>query len=156
MTSPREIIDLESTLQASDESDARRKPMPAANSTASRRFTRLPFDGTARLFSSTAMWETSVVDLSLRGILVTRPEEWNGKLGANFRLELRLAGTAIISMAVTLANVATEHLGFKIEHLDWNSFQHLKRLIELNLGDSESLFLELSALGSTDSSKPKV
>ncbi len=151
MTSPREIIDLESTLEAPSEPDADRRRMPATNPTSSRRFTRLPFDGTARLFSSTAMWETSVVDLSLRGILVTRPDDWNGKLKANFRLELRLAGTAIISMAVTLANTASEHLGFKIEHLDWNSFQDLKRLIELNLGDSESLFLELSALGNTES-----
>jgi len=151
MIGSREIIDLEGTLQWTDEPDTDRTPMPAANPTASRRFTRLPFDGTARLFSSTAMWETTVVDLSLRGVLVTRPEDWNGKLKANFRLELRLAGTAIISMAVTLANTATEHLGLKIEHLDWNSFQHLKRLIELNLGDSESLFLELSALGDTES-----
>lgn len=153
MSRPREIIDLEGTLQSPNELDANPTRMPAAIPTASRRFTRLPFDGTARLFSSTAMWETAIVDLSLRGILVTRPEDWEGKLKANFRLELRLAGTAIISMAVTLANTATEHLGFKIDHLDWNSFQHLKRLIELNLGDSEALFLELSALGNTETSR---
>ena len=147
MSNSREIIDLESTLAQPDETGAAIASMSSAKAPASRRFTRLPFDGTARLFSSTAMWETQVLDLSLRGVLVARPEGWDGKVKANFRLELRLAGTAIISMAVTLANVADQLLGFRIEHLDWNSFQHLKRLIELNLGDSESMFLELSALG---------
>lgn len=151
MSTSREIIDLESAVDRPDEAGAAAAAIAKAR--AARRFTRLPFDGTARLFSSTQMWETAVLDLSLRGVLVQRPDAWDGKLKANFRLELRLAGTAIISMAVTLANLGDDNLGFKIEHLDWNSFGHLKRLIELNLGDSESLFLELSALGGGEAQK---
>lgn len=114
---------------------------------AGRRFTRFPFDGQARLFSSTAVWDTAVIDLSLRGMLIRRPEQFDGRIGANYRIELRLAGTAIITMAVTLANQGESSLGLRAEHLDWNSFLHLKRLIELNLGDSDSLYRELSALG---------
>jgi hypothetical protein len=121
--------------------------MRAAVEPVQRRFTRFPFDGQARIFSSTAMWETDVVDLSLRGVLVRRPNNFDGRIGGNYRIELRLAGSAIISMAVTLANQADETLGLRAEHLDWNSFLHLKRLIELNLGDSDSLYRELSALG---------
>lgn len=93
------------------------------------------------------MWETEVIDLSLRGVLMRRPESFDGKTGGNYRIELRLAGSAIISMAVTLANQDQDTLGLRAEHLDWNSFLHLKRLIELNLGDSDSLYRELSALG---------
>ena len=140
-------MDLHSRLATHSSLESRVQQMHASVLPAGRRFTRFPFDGQARLFSSTAVWDTAVVDLSLRGMLVRRPDDFNGRVGTNYRIELRLAGTAFIAMAVTLANQGEETLGLRAEHLDWNSFLHLKRLIELNLGDSDSLYRELSALG---------
>jgi hypothetical protein len=134
-------------LAAIPENAQAKRRMRAAVEPVQRRFTRFQFDGQARIFSSTAMWETEVIDLSLRGVLMRRPDNFDGKTGNNYRIELRLAGSAIISMAVTLANQSADTLGLRAEHLDWNSFLHLKRLIELNLGDSDSLYRELSALG---------
>jgi hypothetical protein len=118
-----------------------------AESEKQRRFHRIPFDGQARLYSSVAMWETSVIDLSLRGALVKKPPSWEGRKGMNLRLELRLPAMVIISMGVIAANVAEDSIGLRVERLDFDSFAHLKRMVELNLGESELLNRELTALG---------
>jgi PilZ domain len=113
-----------------------------------RRYHRVPFDGQARLYSSTAMWDTEVVDLSLRGALVKKPDSWTGKAGMNLRLELRLPGMVVISMGVVAANVTETHIGLKAERLDFDSFSHLKRMIELNVGDADAISREIASLGS--------
>jgi hypothetical protein len=121
-------------------------PTPIADSR-SRQFHRIPFDGQARLYSSTAMWDTEVIDLSLRGALIRKPSLWQGKCGMNLRLELRLPAMVVISMGVVAANITEENIGLKVERLDFDSFTHLKRMVELNLGSSEMLNRELTSLG---------
>lgn len=112
-----------------------------------RRFRRFPVDGAVRLYSGTAMWTTTLVDMSLRGVLVDRPGEWTGDLGSRYRLDLRLEGGVIIGMGVELSRMAGSQLGFNCLKIDLDSFSRLKRLIELNLGNTEILNRELSALG---------
>lgn len=112
-----------------------------------RQFHRIPFDGQARLYSSTNFWDTEVLDLSLSGALVRKPVGFVGKHGMNLRLELRLPALAVISMGVTAANLAEEHIGLKMERIDFDSFCHLKRMVELNLGSAELLARELATLG---------
>ena len=112
-----------------------------------RRFHRFSFEGTVRLYSGTAMWETKLVDISLKGVLIERPADWNGKVGGSYRMDLRINHSVIISMGVTTAHIMPHRLGFKWEKIDLDSFSQLKRLVELNLGDPEILNRELSALG---------
>jgi hypothetical protein len=50
-------------------------------------------------------------------------------------------------MDVTVAHCESEHVGFHCDHIDIDSITHLRRLVELNLGDPELLERELSALG---------
>lgn len=120
---------------------------PSSNGADRRRFQRFSFEGTVRLYSGTAMWETKLVDVSLKGVLIERPLEWNGKLGGTYRMDLRINSSVIISMGVTTAHIMPHRLGFKWEKIDLDSFSQLKRLVELNLGDPELLNRELSALG---------
>ncbi len=112
-----------------------------------RRFHRFSFEGTVRLYSGTAMWETKLVDISLKGVLIERPLNWNGKVGGTYRMDLRINNSVIISMGVTTAHIMPHRLGFKWEKIDLDSFAQLKRLVELNLGDPEILNRELSSLG---------
>ena len=105
------------------------------------------FEGTVRLYSGTAMWETKLVDISLKGVLIERPLNWNGKVGGTYRMDLRINNSVIISMGVTTAHIMPHRLGFKWEKIDLDSFAQLKRLVELNLGDPELLNRELSSLG---------
>lgn len=112
-----------------------------------RRFHRFPIDGSVRLYSGTAMWNTRLIDLSLSGVLVEPPRDWQGKIGHRFRLDLRLEGGILIAMGVELARVDAAGLGFACSKIDMGSFTQLKRLIELNLGNAEVLRRELSELG---------
>ena len=54
---------------------------------------------------------------------------------------------ASIRMDVTVAHVEDQHIGFRCEHIDLDSITHLRRLVELNVGDIDILNRELSALG---------
>lgn len=111
-----------------------------------RRFARFPFSGRVHLYSSGAVFDTDLVDLSLRGALVRRPEAFTGKTGFHYRMELRLHGNLMIAMGVVVAHLEERQLGLRCERLDFDSFVHLKRLVELNLGDVRSLNRELAAL----------
>lgn len=113
----------------------------------SRNFTRVEFDAEAKLYSADAMWDTQILDISLKGALCSRPTAWDGKPGKNYRLELRLPGGTRISMNVTAANADDGHIGLQWSKIDFDSFTHLKRLIELNIADPDLLNRELSALG---------
>jgi len=112
-----------------------------------RRFNRFPIEGSVKLYSGSAMWATTLIDLSMRGVLVERPTDWAGDLGSRYRLDLRLEGGVMIGMGVELARIANGHLGFACLKIDLDSFARLKRLIELNLGNTGILNRELSVLG---------
>ena len=120
----------------------------AASQVAQRRFNRIPVEGSVRLFSGSQMWNSRVIDLSLSGVLVERPEDWDGSIGTRYRLDLRLEGGVLIGMGVELARIEEGlGLGFSCIKIDLGSFAQLKRLIELNLGNNDVLHRELSALG---------
>ncbi|OAE13426.1 pilus assembly protein [Pseudomonas simiae] len=87
-----------------------------------------------------------LVDLSLKGLLVRRPEDWQGNGAQRFDVDIRLDPQAHIQMQVRLAHDDHGQLGFVCEHIDLDSISHLRRLIELNLGDQEELERELGAL----------
>lgn len=111
-------------------------------------FRHFRLEGTVRLYSGTTMWNSSLIDLSLKGVLIERPADWvpAGK-GSRYRLDLRLEGGIMIGMGATLADDNGQRLAFECNKIDLNSFAQLKRLIELNLGNAELLNREISALG---------
>jgi hypothetical protein len=49
-------------------------------------------------------------------------------------------------MSVELVHKEKGRLGFKCKHIDIDSITHLRRLVELNLGNADMLERELSAL----------
>lgn len=112
-----------------------------------RRFRRFPIAGSVRLYSGTAMWSTELIDLSLRGVLVAIPEQWNGQPGSRFRLDVRLEGGLMIGMGVELVRIKTDALAFSCQKIDLDSFSRLKRFVELNVGSTEVLNRELAVLG---------
>lgn len=110
-----------------------------------RRFKRIPFNTPARIVSTQPM---QVIDISLKGALVTKPEQWSGAAGDIIHIEIPLDnGDAIIRMETRVAHIETDRLGLVCEHIDLNSITHLRRLVELNLGDDDLLHRELTELG---------
>jgi hypothetical protein len=111
-----------------------------------RRFRRFPVTGTVRLYSGSEMWTTTLVDLSMRGALLVRPPEWTALIAERFRLDVRLDGGLMIAMVVKLVRVDEGELAFSCTRIDIDSFSRLKRLVELNLGNTESMNRELADL----------
>lgn len=113
-----------------------------------RRFTRIPFQATAHVVSANGSWYGRLIDISLKGVLITLPQNWEGKPGEHFLLELPLDDSAIsIRMEVLVAHCNEHRVGLECAHIDLDSITHLRRLMELNVGDVELLNRELSALG---------
>ncbi|MDQ0701697.1 hypothetical protein QF043_000489 [Pseudomonas sp. W3I7] len=111
-----------------------------------RRFRRIAFDARTTIAQNSWNSPVQLVDLSLKGLLVQRPDDWQGSRAQLFDVEIHLDPEAHIKMQVKLAHDDHGQLGFVCEHIDLDSISHLRRLIGLNLGDEEELHRELAAL----------
>ncbi|SFM61112.1 PilZ domain-containing protein [Marinobacter zhejiangensis] len=112
-----------------------------------RRFHRILFDAPCDIHWQDAVWSTEVLDISLKGLLVKLPQEWNVPLNEPCEVVIHLDGHgAAIVMAVALRHVEGEKLGFKCQYIDLDSATHLRRLVELNLGEPALLERELNHL----------
>jgi len=111
-----------------------------------RLFSRINFDAVTTILGNDLERETSLLDISLKGALVTRPDDWTHDVGAKFKLNIKLSKDTIIEMDATVAHIENNHIGFHCEHIDLESITHLRRIVELNTGNEELLHRELSAL----------
>lgn len=111
-----------------------------------RRFVRIEFHAKTELIQGPFIWKVKLLDLSLKGLLIEKPEPWLGDPEQSFIADIHLSPDAEIKMDVRLAHDDHGHLGFVCEHIDLASIAHLRRLIELNLGDHDELERELAAL----------
>jgi len=112
-----------------------------------RHFTRIIFSTPAHLSNMDKVWSTLLIDLSLKGALVKKPEDWNNQETKSVLLTIQLAQSEIkLTMNTTVVHEKDDYLGLLCEQIDIDSATHLKRLIELNVGDDELLNRELNAL----------
>lgn len=113
-----------------------------------RQFSRILFQSEAVLsVDGAADIQVSVVDISLKGALVEPMPAVYTEVGSAGTLTLQLSDAeALISMDVTVAHHQGPYLGLACRRIDLDSMTHLRRLIELNLGDEATLNRELSAL----------
>ena len=112
-----------------------------------RRFTRVPFDAVTRLQQNDWSIPVHLVDISLRGLLVTQPAEWDASRNTEpFVAVIDLDEGSEISMEIRLMHCENGLLGFRCDHTDLDSVSHLRRLLALNLGDADLLDRELAAL----------
>ena len=111
-----------------------------------RRFRRIAFDATAELRQNGSESPVKLLDLSLKGLLVERPDDWKGNKALPFDVDLRLVQETHIKMQARLTHGDPGQLGFVCKHIDLDSISHLRRFVELNLGDEQELERELGAL----------
>ncbi len=112
-----------------------------------RRFQRIAFDATTELTQGERSWAVELHDLSFKGLLVKRPHDWNADPDQPFEIRIELSADARVSMEVGLTRTQGDLLGFVCRHIDLDSISHLRRLVELNLGDETLLERELASLG---------
>ncbi|MGY6039451.1 PilZ domain-containing protein [Aeromonas sp. AE23HZ002T15] len=112
-----------------------------------RHFTRIFYLTAARLSQEARQWRTQLVDVSLQGALLLRPEDWSPSDDKEYEICFVLGGSDIeIKMQVELTHEASKKLGFYCHHIDIDSASHLKRMIQLNVGEEQLLYRELEQL----------
>ncbi len=111
-----------------------------------RHFHRILYNAQAELTGSQAVYRCKILDLSLHGCLLQFEQPWTDLLEKIYTLTLNLSDTVSIKMEVSVSHVIGNEAGFKCEHIDIDSISQLRRLVELNLGDSTLLERDLLAL----------
>jgi hypothetical protein len=111
-----------------------------------RRFKRIAFNAKTELSQGQNRWPVQLIDLSLKGLLIQRPEPWLGDETQPFGADIHLSDDVEVRMDVRLAHKDYGQLGFVCLHISLESIEHLRRLIELNVGDPQELERELGAL----------
>jgi len=111
-----------------------------------RHFHRIIYNANATLCGSQASYHCYIIDLSLKGCLLRFEQPWSAPLEDLYTLTLPLSDSVTIKMEVSVSHVIGNEAGFKCEHIDIDSISQLRRLIELNLGDSALLERNLLAL----------
>lgn len=112
-----------------------------------RHFSRIRFQGGASLSVGDRETPCEVADLSLKGALLKLTGSERPAVGENCLLEVALdeAGT-VIRMYGSVAHADGIRIGLVCREIDLDSITHLRRLLELNLGDAELLNREFAAL----------
>lgn len=111
-----------------------------------RRFKRVAFDAKTQISQGDRSWWVKLIDLSLRGALIQRPEHWDVDPRKHFQINIHLTDLIEVRMDAELRHEEHGHLGFACLHIGLEDIGHLRRIIELNLGDMEELERELGAL----------
>ncbi len=112
-----------------------------------RQFTRILFSTAAQLTVEDKTYSVSVHDISLNGALITAVDSTStlkGKLGT-LTFSLSNDGSNV-TMHIAVVHEHKEETGLQCNAIDIDSVTHLRRLVELNLGDSKQLDKELSQL----------
>jgi len=114
-----------------------------------RQHSRIAFHSLAELVFPDRTLDVVVLDLSLKGALVSLPSDTSIENFTVCMLHVHLGDAEIndnISMETRVAHCEEGRAGLLCLTIDIDSVTHLRRLVELNLGDPELLERELSML----------
>jgi hypothetical protein len=119
-----------------------------------RRFSRIPFKTSGHLTFPGGECAVEVLDISLKGALVGLLETVPLKVGQTCVLQAMLGEASdnetdednAIYMEAQVAHVKGREIGLHCVEIDLDSITHLRRLLELNLGDDAALHRDLEHL----------
>ena len=118
-----------------------------AAGTRRRHFSRILFNAPARITADGRAIDCEMIDLSLKGALLrVRSEGLAPTVGVRCTLELDLNAGESIVMDAEVAHIEGRQMGVHCRAIDLDSVSHLRRLLELNVGDEAVLQRELAAL----------
>jgi len=115
-----------------------------------RQFTRILFSIKATLMVADESFPVSIHDISLNGALIKAPthqDSLKGQLG-ELNFSLNDNDETQVIMHIAIVHETPTELGLQCNAIDIDSITHLRRLVELNLGDDSQLNKELSQLTS--------
>lgn len=104
-----------------------------------RHFRRVDFESDAELVREGRVWDTELLDISLNGALVRRPENWE-ESDSPLELRVRLGEHPPeheIRMKASPVHRTGETIGMEREEMDATSMAELKKLLEYNLNPAQ-------------------
>ena len=102
-----------------------------------RHFSRIPFQSSCYLIFGEHRFRGLLTDISLRGALITSNEKLPVQNREQCQFELTLSSTRIMmTCEADLVYCQNDQFGVKFGNVDLESMIHLRRLVELNTGDS--------------------
>ncbi|MEZ8825155.1 PilZ domain-containing protein [Vibrio amylolyticus] len=113
-----------------------------------RRFSRVIYRAPAEISQGKLSVASTIQDLSLHGLLLSAEpncSELNLDVMADIQFSLP-ESDIIIEMAVNIIGIENNIVRASIDHIDIDSIGHLKRLIELNVGDDSLLHRDIEHL----------
>jgi len=120
--------------------------MHSTESNDNRQFHRIFYSAEAVLNCDENTWHCEIIDLSLKGCLLRLEHPWEEDTEKLYTLTLQLSELVQIKMELTPTHVVGNKVGLKCKHIDLDSISELRRLVELNLGNSALLERDLLSL----------
>lgn len=117
-----------------------------ASASERRKFSRILFDAHVELAQGEFHWRASLLDISLKGLLLQQKLPAEVSVKDPVLVKILLSDNTCIAMSVTVAHQHHQQTGLVCSSIDIDSVSHLRRLIELNLGDAAAAERELSEL----------
>ncbi|CAM3810560.1 Cyclic diguanosine monophosphate-binding protein [Vibrio aerogenes CECT 7868] len=112
-----------------------------------RRFSRIVYRTPALVTQNQIRIAATVRDLSLHGILLAVTDEPRFNPQKEVEIEFPIPDSEIsIRMSAKIISMDDYVLRASIEHIDLESISHLRRLVELNVGNDDLLHRELEYL----------
>ncbi|PMM03642.1 pilus assembly protein PilZ [Vibrio kanaloae] len=112
-----------------------------------RQFSRVIYQVPTEISQGQVNVSGSVQDLSLHGLLIQCEELQQLNQENPVHVSFKLTNSDInIQLEATIVSTINTSMRLRIEHLDIDSISHLKRLVELNVGDDELLYREIKHL----------
>jgi hypothetical protein len=111
-----------------------------------RRFRRIDFDARVEIAQDDKNWQAQLLDISLKGVLLAKLAPYQLKPEQPLLVKIILSDQTYISMSAQVVHQTLEQLNISCLTIDIDSISHLRRLIELNIGDANAAERELSEL----------
>ncbi|NIA19268.1 MAG: hypothetical protein GWP07_02385 [Xanthomonadaceae bacterium] len=109
-----------------------------------RYFKRVNFPAEVQVVCNENILHGDLLDISLKGALINIPEPGILQVGHQATIRIYLSSTAIsITAEADVVHRRGGDFGFRFFKIDAESIGHLRRLLELNLGNSKEVNSEL-------------
>jgi hypothetical protein len=114
-----------------------------------RRFSRIDFDARVEIAQADKNWQAQLLDVSLKGLLLAKLGPYQLDPALPLQVNIILSDQTSITMSTHVVHQTLDQLHLTCTTIDIDSISHLRRLIELNIGDAAAAERELSELIAT-------
>ncbi|HWV16784.1 MAG TPA: PilZ domain-containing protein [Cellvibrio sp.] len=115
-----------------------------------RRFSRIDFDARVEIAQGNKNWQAQLLDISLKGVLLAKIGSYQLHSKIPVLVKVILSDLTSIAMSTRVVQDSPEQSRLACDSIDIDSISHLRRLVELNIGDAKAVERELSQLISGD------